>query len=212
VIPTTKSRVARLRDSLPWKSPIFVIDGGDVMVFRSVAEAEGGTEVQDIDSFRYFDAEGTVLEATADGYRVRLTPSADRRPEELHAQLVAYLRHPRVGIDPVLAKDPHRLAELLVVRQRSQLWPRWPRWLHRLAHRSSPHESVRDVEFGCEYCADDQNRWFGHVTQIGSNEARMMILLRCPRCDALYENAAEGEDRTRRLTENEARQQFPGVL
>jgi hypothetical protein len=212
VIPTTKSRVARLRDSLPWKSPIFVIDGGDVMVFRSVAEAEGGTEVQDIDSFRYFDAEGTVLEATDDGYRVRLTPSADRRPEELHAQLDAYLRHPRVGIDPALARDPHRLAELLIVRQRSQLWPRWPRWLHRLAHRSSPHESVRDVEFGCEYCADDQNRWFGHVTQIGSNEARMMILLRCPRCDALYENAAEGEDRTRRLTENEARQQFPGVL
>jgi len=35
----------------------------------------------------------------------------------------------------------------------------------------------RGVEFGCEYCADEQIRLYGHVSQIGSNESRRMILL-----------------------------------
>ena len=66
----------------------------------------------------------------------------------------------------------------------------------------------RGWDFGCDYCRDDQNRLFGHVTQIASDEVRRMILLQCPRCDALYENTTAGRDRTRRLTENEARQLF----
>jgi hypothetical protein len=66
------------------------------------------------------------------------------------------------------------------------------------------------VDFGCEYCADEQNRFYGHVTQIGSSEARGRILLRCPRCDALYENTPAGPDETRRLTEVEADRLFPG--
>ncbi len=45
-----------------------------------------------------------------------------------------------------------------------------------------------DVDFGCDYCADDQNRWYGYVTQIASDEQRRMILIRCPRCGTLYEN------------------------
>jgi hypothetical protein len=36
-----------------------------------------------------------------------------------------------------------------------------------------------------------------------------MILVRCPRCAALYENTPRGEDRTRRLTESEAMELFP---
>jgi hypothetical protein len=36
--------------------------------------------------------------------------------------------------------------------------------------------------------------------------------LKCPECGALYENTSEGEDRTRRLTEEEARQLFPGAI
>ena len=28
------------------------------------------------------------------------------------------------------------------------------------------------VNFGCDYCADFQNRNFGHVTQIGSDPGR----------------------------------------
>jgi len=74
-----------------------------------------------------------------------------------------------------------------------------------LSHVSAP------VKFGCDYCRDDQNRFFGHVTQIGSNEERRMLLLRCPRCGALYENTPKGADRTRRLSEAEAEQLFPGV-
>jgi uncharacterized C2H2 Zn-finger protein len=66
------------------------------------------------------------------------------------------------------------------------------------------------VDFGCDYCRDDENRWFGHVTQIGSDERRRMILLKCPRCGALYENTPSGPDRTRRLTNDEAHRLFPG--
>jgi hypothetical protein len=73
-------------------------------------------------------------------------------------------------------------------------------------------ELVAEINFGCDYCADDQNRWCGHVTQIGSDETRRMILLRCPRCEALYENAPQGDDQTRRLTEDEARTLFPNAL
>ena len=66
------------------------------------------------------------------------------------------------------------------------------------------------VDFGCDYCRDDQNRWYGHVTQIASSEERETILLRCPRCNALYENAPRGLDQARRLTEAEASRLFPG--
>jgi hypothetical protein len=39
-----------------------------------------------------------------------------------------------------------------------------------------------------------------------------MVLLRCPRCGALYENNAEGDDATRRLTESEAKELYREVL
>ena len=71
---------------------------------------------------------------------------------------------------------------------------------------------VPTQDFGCGYCADNQNRWYGHVPQIGSDEDRQLILLRCPRCGALYENSPRGADQTRRLTEEEARALYPGAL
>jgi DNA-directed RNA polymerase subunit M/transcription elongation factor TFIIS len=67
----------------------------------------------------------------------------------------------------------------------------------------------REIEFGCEFCANDQNRFYGHVTQIGSDETRQMILFRCPRCGALYENTSRGDDKTRRLSVDEANQLYP---
>ena len=66
-----------------------------------------------------------------------------------------------------------------------------------------------EVDYGCEYCRDDQNRWYGHVTQIGSSEDRGTILLRCPLCHALYEDSPSEADPTRRLTEREAEVLFP---
>jgi hypothetical protein len=65
------------------------------------------------------------------------------------------------------------------------------------------------VDFGCDFCRDDQNRFYGHVTQIGSSDERGTILLRCPRCGAFYENTAGGFDETRRLTAEQARELFP---
>ena len=63
--------------------------------------------------------------------------------------------------------------------------------------------------FGCDFCADDQNRFYGHLPQRGSDEARQMILLRCPRCATYYENSVQGEDKTRRLTRQEADSLYP---
>ena len=65
------------------------------------------------------------------------------------------------------------------------------------------------VDFGCEFCADDQNRLYGHLAQIGSDETRQTILLRCPRCGAFYENTPTGDDKTRRLSPGEANQLYP---
>ena len=64
--------------------------------------------------------------------------------------------------------------------------------------------------FGCDYCADDDNRFY-HSDQIGSDEPRRMLLLRCPQCGALYEQAPNGEG-THRLTQDEAAQLYPGAL
>jgi uncharacterized C2H2 Zn-finger protein len=67
------------------------------------------------------------------------------------------------------------------------------------------------TDSGCDYCRDDQNRFYGHVQQIASNEATGVILIRCPRCSTLYENSPAGEDRTRRLTKAEAGTRFPDL-
>ena len=72
-------------------------------------------------------------------------------------------------------------------------------------------QTVMAVEFGCDYCRDDQNRFYGHVAQIGSDERRRMILIQCPRCGALYENTPRGPDETRRLSLDEATHLYPGA-
>jgi hypothetical protein len=58
--------------------------------------------------------------------------------------------------------------------------------------------------FGCNYCKADENRLYGHVTQIGRNELQRLIVLRCPKCGAFYSNTPVGEDETQRLTEMDA--------
>lgn len=70
--------------------------------------------------------------------------------------------------------------------------------------RSTPNPPV---EFGCDYCADDDNRYYEHVTRIGFDEFRGLRLLRCPHCESLYEETSNGED-TRRLTVAEAKTRF----
>jgi hypothetical protein len=82
-------------------------------------------------------------------------------------------------------------------------------WYRRL--RDSLGRLLRNdsVDYGCDYCADHANRSYGHVTQIASDEDRGFVLLQCPQCGALYENAPGGFDETRRLTVPEAREAFP---
>jgi hypothetical protein len=70
--------------------------------------------------------------------------------------------------------------------------------------------SCDEVNFGCDYCADDPSRFFGHIIQVGNDDARRMILLRGACCGTLYENSLRGADRTRRLTDDEAKRLFPG--
>jgi hypothetical protein len=80
----------------------------------------------------------------------------------------------------------------------------WLRWEN---DRMAAHDRGG---FGCGYCADDQNRLYGHLDQLDSDETRQMILLRCPRCGTYYENTPRGEDKTRRLTPEEADHLYPG--
>jgi hypothetical protein len=68
--------------------------------------------------------------------------------------------------------------------------------------------SVLPSDRGCDYCADEQNMGYGHVTQIGSDEARGTLLLRCPRCRWLYETDPIGVARPAHLSEEEARNRF----
>lgn len=67
------------------------------------------------------------------------------------------------------------------------------------------------MDYGCDYCADDQNRQFGHVTQVGTHATDSLLLLRCPRCGVFYEQAGVGA-RTVRLTPDEARARYPHVI
>jgi hypothetical protein len=64
------------------------------------------------------------------------------------------------------------------------------------------------AERGCEYCADDQNMYFGHVVQIGSSEASGRLLLKCPRCGWLYERSPRGRNDATRISAAEAATRF----
>jgi hypothetical protein len=39
---------------------------------------------------------------------------------------------------------------------------------------------------GCTYCADDSNMDSAHLDQLAGNEARQMVLVKCPTCGWLY--------------------------
>lgn len=60
------------------------------------------------------------------------------------------------------------------------------------------------AERGCDFCADD-DMYFGHVEQVGSDEASRLLLLRCPRCGWLYEASARGDLDARRVSLDRAR-------
>lgn len=57
-------------------------------------------------------------------------------------------------------------------------------------------------------CASDDNMFFGHVTQISSNERTRTLLLRCPTCGWLYEIQPVGSAEAQHLSEEDARERF----
>jgi hypothetical protein len=61
---------------------------------------------------------------------------------------------------------------------------------------------------GCDYCASDDNMYYGHVEQVASSEPTQTLLLRCPRCGWLYEATASGQKDARRISEDAARLRF----
>jgi hypothetical protein len=78
------------------------------------------------------------------------------------------------------------------------------------AHRSGRLSYDQAVAArGCEYCADDQNMYFGHVLQVGSSEASGKLLLRCPHCGWLYEAAPRGPRDATPISAAEAAARFP---
>lgn len=88
---------------------------------------------------------------------------------------------------------------------------RWQRF-HLLRVRNRERRRLKrdsaDI-FGCEYCAEDDNRYYEHVVRIAFDGERGAILQRCPECGSLYEQDTLGQH-TRRLTEIQAKDRFPG--
>ncbi len=108
---------------------VFVFeDSVNLDVFPSLASAESGTEVHDLQTLVYFATDGTVLAATAEGYTVRLAPTSDRRADELRDRLRVYLQRSSVALDPCLAGDPVETAQMLMERENNFIAPRPSRW------------------------------------------------------------------------------------
>jgi hypothetical protein len=75
----------------------------------------------------------------------------------------------------------------------------------RLRHRNQGPEN----EFwGCDYCAEPDNRLYGHLDQI-CNDIGGVVLLRCPLCQSIYQPGARGEDEFRSLSPDEAAAVLP---
>jgi hypothetical protein len=62
--------------------------------------------------------------------------------------------------------------------------------------------------WGCDYCADADNRYYGHVTRVAQRDDYDFVLMRCPKCQAFYEETPAGEN-TRRLSRMEALEAWP---
>ena len=111
---------------------IYAFEGPhEVYTAETLAAAEDWLEAIDIENDEYviFGDDGTVISPSVRDEQVVLTPTDEKRPEELRERLRTFLVQPRVAMDPALADDPAALADLLVEEERLRRWPRWPDWL-----------------------------------------------------------------------------------
>lgn len=100
---------------------VFAFEGPDeVYAAESLAAAEGFFEATDVqnDEYVFLGDDGTVIQPTVQAGRVVLTPTEEKRPNELRARLRTFLVNPRVAMEPVLADDPQALAALLIAQNR----------------------------------------------------------------------------------------------
>lgn len=62
-------------------APFLACESGDVNIYGTVDEMASDIEAYDIPIFEFFDAEGRLFTATADGYQVVLHFDPEREPE-----------------------------------------------------------------------------------------------------------------------------------
>lgn len=107
----------------PMTLPLFVIDDGDVLMFRSATALEQYVESPDIPGYKAFDAEGRRLSLTVDGpapkpslWECRLSPVRLVIPEAVSdgsAELAGFLRSYLARATPDEAPAPSDLAGLV---------------------------------------------------------------------------------------------------
>jgi DNA-directed RNA polymerase subunit M/transcription elongation factor TFIIS len=68
--------------------------------------------------------------------------------------------------------------------------------------------SQQSAERGCGYCASDDNMFYGHVKQIGSDDVTRTLLLRCPQCGWLYVTSPRGPKDATPISEQEAHRRY----
>ncbi|TNJ35526.1 hypothetical protein [Arenimonas terrae] len=119
----TTPRQDSFQAPLPMTLPLFVIDDGDVLMFRSATALEQYVESPDIPGYRVFDAEGRRLSLEAEGpapkpsrWLASLSPVHLVVPETASdgsAELAGFLRSCLARASPDEAPAPSDLAGLV---------------------------------------------------------------------------------------------------
>ncbi len=183
----------------------------DIPEFRSIADEQLELSDGEYYATRFFDAfssavmerQGRIMEGVATRRDVEIVEIWLNLAEDaLLDRYVGNAFMETAGDDLMYDVRGRALNDRLGPRLRAALEDR------RARHDKPSGWPPSGVEFGCDYCADEHNFHYGHVTQIGSSGARRRILIQCPRCGTLYENTANGPDDIHRLTPQQARQRF----
>jgi hypothetical protein len=115
---------------------VFAVDRrtGGVLAWWSVREAEDNAPLYGVedDEYEWYLDDGVVLSAAADARDVRLTVTAESRPDELLAVLQEYAQ--RRGLDVQETHEPLSYVEPIARDHYLEMWPGWLRWIGRLTH------------------------------------------------------------------------------
>ena len=107
---------------------ILTFEGPTVLyVHASVADAEGYFEAIDVenDEYVFFGDDGTVVQPSVRGGWVILTPTDEKRSDDLRERLRTYLVQSSLALDPALASDTVGLATRLLEEERAHSRTGW---------------------------------------------------------------------------------------